>query len=404
MKRNSIYTMLAAAVIAIVFSACTHTPEPESLYIHENQISDATSDGRVYTLNGLVDSFMTEQGNYLSDTTLYRTRANNNAILPNIWLFSIDTLPSTGEGIYIRGRVTTSDMGGNFYKSLVIQQIVGGKQQNLRISIDQGSASGAYPLGQEILIRCNGLAIGRYANQIQLCVPSYNNNTLAQNAEQKVGWQPGRIPAPLFRKAVRLVGVANQSKLVYDTVQVNDFRSWFDAGAMSMTDIVRKARREDGRLVVIKNIHFTGQLDNNGTLEYCDQANPDSSGSANVFAPTTNNIGYPQSRVFADLSGKTMMISTSEYAKFAHFYLPYVKSGNSLDYAAYVGSVRGVLGFYVDNANKLPTWTAWAITMRNIGINEDLKDLDLYRQGDEHAGEPALVPWVPVEYGYRNEK
>ena len=182
---------LSIAVLASIMTACSYNVDKEKLYLSEDQVNAEIADGRLYTINEFIDAFMTEKGNYLSDTALYRTRATNG---DGIYLFSIDTLPSTGPGIYIRGRVTTDDFGGNFYKALIIQQIVDGEQQNLRLSVDLGSASGMYPRGQEILIRCNGLAIGRYSNQPQLCVPSYNNNTNANKGNEKVGWAPGRIP------------------------------------------------------------------------------------------------------------------------------------------------------------------------------------------------------------------
>ena len=208
---------LILAVLAMGITACNYDVQMDKLYLSEEGVAEQVADGKIYTINEFLDAFMTEEGNYLSDTSLYRTRATKG---DGIYLYSIDTLPSTGSGIYIRGRVATDDFGGNFYKALVIQQIVDGKQQTLRLSVDMGSASGMYPRGQELLIRCNGLAIGRYANQPQLCVPSYNNNTNAQHAEQKVGWNPGRIPAPLCRANFKHIGLPDESKLVYDKVTI----------------------------------------------------------------------------------------------------------------------------------------------------------------------------------------
>ena len=182
-------TLLYLFAIAAALPLASCTPEPiseDSVFLTEETIQQIISadGGRLYTINELLDTYMSEKGNYLSDTSLYRTRANNG---DGTWLFSMDTLPSIGDGIYIRGRITTDDYGGNFYKALCIQQVVNGQQQALRIGVDASSVSGMYPLGQEILIRCNGLAIGRYADQPQLCVPSYNNHVHANNASQKIG-------------------------------------------------------------------------------------------------------------------------------------------------------------------------------------------------------------------------
>ena len=128
---------LFAIVATLILASCK--PEPiseDSVFLTEETIQQIVSadGGRIYTINELLDTYMSEKGNYLSDTSLYRTRANNG---DGTWLFSMDTLPSTGNGIYIRGRITTDDYGGNFYKALCIQQVVNGEQQALRIGVDE---------------------------------------------------------------------------------------------------------------------------------------------------------------------------------------------------------------------------------------------------------------------------
>lgn len=441
------YILLVAAV-GTLFSACQSEPiAEESLYATEAEVVEITKDGKLFTLNQFVDSFMTEVGNYHSDTTNYRTAANNEAVNPGLWLFSIDTLPTNGPGIYIRGRVTTDDYGGNFYKSMVIQQIVDGKQQALRLSVDAGSVSGMYPRGQQILIRCNGFAIGKYANQVQLCVPSHNNNVWAQNADRKVGWAPGRIPFARFKAATTRIGQPDAKKLVYEVRTVSDITASLDPKA---------ARKEDGKLVSISNIYYTGQCQNDSRkTAYCTWGNPTKDKTANVFAPTTKNVGHPQSRFITDGSSDTISVSMSEYAKEAHFFLPgannpyydmvapydsvsteaapttpylsftadgttyyvrvdaekqadgwieddvvfindtyskgYVFDGTNwsekvgvLHCTDYKGTVTGILSYYMDNANYDPSVTNWAISIC------DLSDLDL----KDASGEK----WVPVEY------
>lgn len=378
---------LSIAAVAALFTACNYDVKTESLYMNEDQVKEKIADGKLYTINEFLDAFMTEEGNYLSDTSMYRTRATNG---DGIYLFSIDTLPTTGPGIYIRGRVSTDDFGGNFYKALVIQQIVDGKQQNLRLSIDMGSASGMYPRGQELLIRCNGLAIGRYSNQPQLCVPSYNNNTNAQHGEQKVGWAPGRIPAPICKQHFMLVGTPDESKLQYDEVTIAQC-------VANYSDIVG-ARKIDGRLVILKNVWFDGKYnDQSNGPSPCVHYNPETGvgnpevadSNADVFAPTTNNVGYPQSRCITDGSQWTL-VSTSEYAKYAHYYLPYEKVGDAIVYGTYKGSVRGILGYYMDNAGYAPDQAKWSITIC------DLSDLDLKADGTGNVAEGT--PWEPEEW------
>lgn len=393
--KNTLYIVLCTVVL-IGFNSCEpRALTPEDVFTSESSL-DAELNAEnpegytIYTLNDFLDKFMTEQGNLLSDSTPYRTRATAD---DKIYMFSVDTLPTGGPGIYIRGRITTDDFSGNFYKAMVIQQIVNGKQQNLRISADLGSSGGMYQIGQEILIRCNGLAVGRYSNQPQLCVPSYNDNIYAMNAAQKVGWCPGRIPNPAFRKATRMIGLPDQSKLVYDTLTLTQLfaqitlKPSVDAAGM---DHVRK---QDGRLIVLKDVFFTGQYDDNGTLKNCVVGNPDSEGGANVFAPTTNNIGYPQSRVLGDQGSNKIMCSNSEYSKFAYFYLPGADTTGVAKCKDYEGTVAGILGWYQDNAADLSKLDGyeWSVTPRGIP-GYGIEDIKMYYQGDKD------MPWVPKEY------
>ena len=351
---------LFLVVGSLVFTACTPPAvEAEELFLTEEQAQDMIAEGTILTLQEFKDTYMTEKGNYLSDTSLYRTRATKDGVN---YLFSIDTISKSEKPIYIRGRITTDDQGGNFYKSLCIQQIVDGKQQALRLSVDLGSANGLYQIGQEILIRVDGLAIGRYANQPQLCMPSYNNNIYAKNAEQKIGWAPGRIPAAIFKARTYCIGLPDMNKLVYDELNIKDFTSILN---------LQEARNWDAKLVRIKNVHYTGYYFTTSGTAKCTTGDPEDDTNANVFAPTTTNIGYPQTRIIEDAAGNKTGISSSEYAKFAHFYLPGADQNGIDNCKNYVGDVEGILGFYNDNAKYDPAYDDWSITIR------DLDDLQL---------------------------
>ncbi len=386
MKKN----LIILSTVLVALAACEpKAVEPEQMFKTEDEVTamlnaepagfvlyDEASGG----LNKFVEDYMTEKGNY----ELVRTRSKVN---DNFYLFSIDTIPTAGKGIYIRGRVTTDDGGGNFYKAMVIQQIVGGEQQALRLSVDMGNASGLYPLGQEILIRVNGLAIGRYANQPQLCVPSFNNNVNANKWQEKVGWAPGRIPAGKVLAAITRIGLPDKSKLVYDELTLDKLVTYttieykekeLRETGKTLID-AKEARKWDGRLVRVRDIFFTGEYaTTQGNRKPCSTGNPETDGNANVFGPTTDNMGYPQSRVIAHSTSATdslfFMVSTSEYAKYAHMYLPA---------SEFKGDVVGILGFYMDNSAYEATWKTWSVSLR------DLSDLEL-KNGSES--------WKPVEW------
>ena len=352
--------IIATALVALC-AACTPPAVDEAkLFLTDKQADELIAQGTLLTLQQFKDSFMSEKGNFLSDTTLYRTRATKDG---KNYLFSIDTIPASATPIYIRGRVTTDDYAGNFYKAMCIQQIVEGEQQALRLSVDAGSVGGLYQLGQEILIRVDGLAIGRYANQPQLCLPSYNNNIYANNAEQKIGWAPGRIPIAIFKARTQCIGKPDVSKLVYDEMNIKDFTSVLN---------LQEARKLDAKLVRIKDVHYTGYYFTTSGTAKCTTGDPEDDTNANVFAPTTENIGYPQSRVIEDANGNKTAISSSEYAKFAYFYIPGADQNGVTNCANYVGDVVGILGFYSDNAKYDPAYDDWSISIRS------LDDLQLY--------------------------
>lgn len=358
--KKLLYIICGTAML-LSFDACKPKAiEPEQLYVTEEVADQMIQAGdTLYTLNDFVAKYMTKcgvlfpvrersytySGNYQIDETDY-TKNNRG------W-FSIDTIPSAGPSLYIRGRVVTEDYDGNFYKSMVIQQIVNGKQQALRISIDASNIGGQYAKGQMIQIRVNGLAIGKYANEPQLCVPSYNDNIYAQYAYQKVGWAPGRIPAPIFNKATTRIGVPDKNAIVCDTLTLADI--------ISTTADDAHYHEMDGKLVCIKNVYFEqasgseipGMYEYYGTPTGCTDGKPETDENSCVFAPTTKNKGYPQGRIIND-GTKQSLISTSEYAKFAHTILPT---------SDYKGTVVGILGHYTDNGKYEPDQWDWSITL-----------------------------------------
>lgn len=377
--------ILYIALVALCI-ACTPNPMDESkLFLTDAQADELIAQGMLLTLQEFKDTYMTEKGNYLSDTTLYRTRATKDG---KNYLFSIDTIPASATPVYIRGRVTTDDYAGNFYKAICIQQIVDGKQQALRLSVDAGSVGGLYQLGQEILIRVDGLAIGRYANQPQLCMPSYNNNIYANNAEQKIGWAPGRIPMAIFNARTQCIGKPDVSQLIYDELNIKDFTSVLN---------LQETRKWDAKLVRIKNVHYTGQYFTTSGTGKCTTGDPEIDQNANVFAPTTNNIGFPQGRVIEDAYGNKTAISSSEYAKFAYFYIPGADQNGVANCADYVGDVVGILGFYSDNAKYAPAYDDWSISIRS------LDDLQLYQDANnnnmlDEEEQIATKLWSRIEY------
>ncbi len=76
---------------------------------------------------------------------------------------NIEKIDSSSD-IIIRGIVIADDKSGNFYKTLVIQDSTGG----LALNINGNSLYNSFPIGREVFIKCNGLFLGDYSNQIQM--------------------------------------------------------------------------------------------------------------------------------------------------------------------------------------------------------------------------------------------
>ena len=166
----------------------------------------------------------------------------------------------------------------------------------------------------------------------------------------------------------------------------------------------------DGRLVSLNGMYFTGEyFDTEGNTKYCVYAHPDSVGEANVFAPTTGNVGYPQARVITSKWGARienqvyLCCSNSEYCKFAYFFIP----GAEPDFANpvkdcpnWTGTITGILGWYADNAKYIPPMKAlvgkeWSITPRGIRGIGKMDDI-VMTKGEE--------TWVPQEFDPKKYK
>ncbi len=76
---------------------------------------------------------------------------------------AFDPINDAGD-IIIRGIVIGDDRSGNLYKTMVIQDSTGG----IAVLVDLNNFYNVYPIGREVFIKCNGLVLSDYANQIQL--------------------------------------------------------------------------------------------------------------------------------------------------------------------------------------------------------------------------------------------
>ena len=242
-------------------------------------------------------------------------------------LFTVDTIPSNTR-VVISGVVTSDDNEGNIYKYIVIQDTV--THQALKISVDAGNLSAIFPVGSIVSINCSGLALGKYAQMIQLGSAFYNTTS------GKTGFEVGRIPYTIFMKRVQVTKAHSNPLSVIDTLTISQIRN-------SGPELY-------GRLVCIKNAYFTGKGANFGAPATISDAEK-------IFAPSTNGIGFPQSREISDGTG-SVFIATSEYSKFATRRLPE---------PTIVGNITSIVGWYNDRDATLGAGKIYhQLTLRSI--------------------------------------
>lgn len=68
------------------------------------------------------------------------------------------------DSIFVQGVVVGNDAGGNFFRSLIVQDSTAG----IEVRINLTDAFNLYPLGREVTIDCKGLVLGEFNGVIQL--------------------------------------------------------------------------------------------------------------------------------------------------------------------------------------------------------------------------------------------
>lgn len=273
------------------------------------------------------------------DSTYSIARLKKEFIKKGDSLFSAEKITSATP-VVINGIVTSSDTEGNVYKYITIQEERQGGQA-IKLSVDVSGLSAMFPLGQRVSVKCNDLHIGQYAQSVQLGVFYIN--------PERRRIEPGRMPRLIARNQIIPYGLPDPAAIRPDTMTIAQIRA-------SRGEMVNK-------LVVIKGAFFTG----NGSSS---QKRPIRLTDAElIFAPSTNGIGYPQSREIQDGTG-SVFVSTSEYSRFATKPLP---TSN------HRGDITAIIGWYNDRDLTLFATSIYhQLTIRSL---KDLgKGFEAYHQ------------------------
>jgi hypothetical protein len=246
--------------------------------------------------------------------------------------FTADRITSDNE-LVINGIVTSTDLEGNVYKYIAIQEETPNGRA-IRVSVDASGISALYPIGQRVSVVMKNLCIGKYGDspQVGIYYKRPKDNRLS----------PGSIPMPIARQKIIAYGDAEPSAVVADTMTIAD---------------INAAKRDTMhyKLVCIKNAYFTGKGDyDDKTKKYTDIT----SQKDKIFAPGTNGIGYPQSREIQDGSGRSIVVATSEFAKFAQKPLPA---------PTYKGHITVLVSWYRSDSGEAGNYQLTLQTLGDLG-------------------------------------
>ena len=201
------------------------------------------------------------------------------------------------DGTQIKGIVTGTDIEGNIYSQIAIQDE--SDKPGIIISVAQGGLSGQLQIGQEVLINVGGLYYGTYRSQPQLGV-AYHDSSKDQN-------YPSRISRADWQNRVKIMGKPDASKIKVQVFSTNPDAS---KGELNIADLIQAdvAYKYAGGLGALKGVEF---VKGDGTTTLA----PEAEGK---------DLGYGVTRYFKgyDKTNKQIGIRTSCYADFAAELVP----------------------------------------------------------------------------------
>ncbi|MFA8436486.1 MAG: DUF5689 domain-containing protein [Marinifilaceae bacterium] len=207
------------------------------------------------------------------------------------------------DDVYIQGYVISDDEQGNFYKNIVIQGNLEGTSQGITISVGESSLYTKFAIGQKLFIKCKGLVLGKYGNEVQLggahyfykerTNPTMDEYRLAPIASPSIDFHIFKDKAP--------VAIAPAVRTIDEVLANGDYKF---------------------TLITFENVHFDGVGQTWGQIGE----------SHNPSFPFKTSVNI------VDANGEKLPLFTSNYSKFAHKIIP---SG--------VGQVTGVLSYHNGN-------------------------------------------------------
>ncbi len=214
---------------------------------------------------------------------------------------SADQFVTVEEDVYISGYVISDDKEGNFYKTLMIQGNLEGSSQGISISIGESALFTSYALGQKIFVKCKGLILGKYGNEVQLGGTYYFYKYRDQEKFKEYRLSP--IPSPSI-----------------------DFHIFKDENPVAIKPVVRKIG-DVGTNVTDNFNKVVLQLTNDKfKFTYMTFKNVEFVGSSQTWGKIggehRQEFPFNTDATVIDENGMKLPLFTSNYSKFAHLMTP----------------------------------------------------------------------------------
>ena len=183
------------------------------------------------------------------------------------------------DDIKIKAIVTSSDVAGNIYQEVALQDATGA----IIVSVAQGGQHGPLPIGTEVLVSLKDLYVGNYGKQAQIGVTSVN----AAGATTI-----GRISRAVWDQHYKILSTGNK-------VEPTEFASGTNATTWDLNT-------DGGKLGIIRNVSFKSSNSSKVTDTFAD-----ANGGAGSVSWTLN-----------EQDGKKVIVYNSNFAKFANSKVP----------------------------------------------------------------------------------
>ena len=251
------YLMMAA--VCVLFAAC----------MGDSYAEPADTGSAPYGNNELAETNVTAIAQLKSKFANYIATDYRNGI----------SYAKVTDDIKIKAVVTSTDVAGNIYQELALQDATGA----IIVSVAQGGLHGALPIGTEILVSLKDLYVGNYGKQAQIGVPSVN----AAGATTI-----GRISRAVWDQHYKILSSGNK-------VEPTEFASGTNATTWDLDT-------DGGKLGIIRNVSFKSSNSSKVTDTFAD-----ANGGAGSVSWTLN-----------EQDGRKVIVYNSNFAKFANSKVP----------------------------------------------------------------------------------